>query len=1456
MSVSHRHSLAIVLIACLILGLVSPPRAGRAQAPVPAVPLPEATEIVEEPQQPTASAITSAITSTLPSPPQIIVGSTFSTDRAKNGQLIEARLVLRAVSELESPDANLTVTVTLPEGLEFVDGSSKLALHNPSQRQLTWRAISVMPETNFMDRYQLLVRAASTPINLAIHTEVNGGAVDCCAVMPANIMVRGDRRAPQSVNAMLDGRVRVAERVSVDFAPAAFKSNLAVGVTEFAPLLVTGTLPGLFFPFELEPDTEPGEVFGAPVTLTVDLEGLVPFEAAQAGMRPVLLYFRPEVITRTVVIDGDADVGGAERVITATIEGAQEIDSTYDVETKRLTAQLTHFSGYAISFSQPKPEPWKLSADGGEVSLFRGAATYAYPIILPAALDSQTPDISLHYSSAAADSGSDGSLPGLGLSTGKGWDLSIPRITRVVQRRWQLAPWKTGSEWWNNWSKCSFYVHDYWAYCYPYLETRYANDFTLTLGGQNHNLVPKFDVNAQAGGEYVTEDYQPLRIVRCNARYPCAGNDVVPGVDNTTGEYWQVWTPDGTRYVFGADTNSTNLVRAEALNANTDVACYNGAAVAHAAYAGTGGADNCAIPRIWFLKRVYAANRDSAASGRWSIEYSYAAGEDDIYGPGPQPCDACHAQDPWLRPASILYGPSLRSNGQAATKRYKVQFAYSWGPRLSSISTGVADANGNVTTWLRRYAIRVDQGWPGYPSASHVLYDIAEQTWNGSAWVTGLPLTGFTYTELPHNNGHKTLLKKVANGYGAEWEYAYAGDAGMNSYWVITATTRNGMGWESLHTYEYSPERCFSTDAYAGQCVNAAHVHWDQWPNTLIGFRQVTEKVRDASNATLSTAIHTYHYADLKLLGREHTTRVTGAAGAVLQATQTDYLVQNGPSYVPANSWFVAPSMVREYLAGDVGSSPYRRTDYAYNAAFGNVTAIYEHGLYGIAGDERSTHLVYSPNSASWIVNKVARENVYDAITEDTGGTALKSQSWLYYDGSSSNSTSPTKGFLTKIERGLGAQRVTQLAGYDAAGHLSSVTDGRGFVTTGGYDADGWFLLWLRNAANHLTQYVRYGVNDGACIASGLSGLLGSVKCAIDPNGASTAYGYDAYGRLTSVVRPYDSASIPTLRYQYSDAGQTSIAPPLKIETLQRETGGCANCTHSAIEFFDGLGRPVQSRIESGNGAQQRVVNTTYDPLGLVQHSYEPVFESASTVFVRPAGWDAQPRSTMSYDALGRPAVISHTNGTATRMSYSVESTGLTTVVTDALGRRSERVADGREQLTAVREFSGTAAYTTRYQYDVFGNLTRLIDAAGNQTTLTYDALGRKTVLNDPDLGTWSYAYDGNSNLVSQTDARGQVLRFDYDALNRMTRKWLNSSNATLATYAYDTGVYAIGRRTSMSNANDTTTWSYDARGRIITESRTIAGVGGPYQHQLRIRRRRPRREDPLPIRRVRHRNL
>lgn len=64
-----------------------------------------------------------------------------------------------------------------------------------------------------------------------------------------------------------------------------------------------------------------------------------------------------------------------------------------------------------------------------------------------------------------------------------------------------------------------------------------------------------------------------------------------------------------------------------------------------------------------------------------------------------------------------------------------------------------------------------------------------------------------------------------------------------------------------------------------------------------------------------------------------------------------------------------------------------------------------------------------------------------------------------------------------------------------------------------------------------------------------------------------------------------------------------------------------------------------------------------------------------------------------------------------------------------------------------------------------------MVDYYGNRTSITYDRLGRRTVLNDPDLGVQRYRYNAYGELVWSQDGNGHSTTFQYDALGRLTMR-------------------------------------------------------------------------------------
>ena len=248
---------------------------------------------------------------------------------------------------------------------------------------------------------------------------------------------------------------------------------------------------------------------------------------------------------------------------------------------------------------------------------------------------------------------------------------------------------------------------------------------------------------------------------------------------------------------------------------------------------------------------------------------------------------------------------------------------------------------------------------------------------------------------------------------------------------------------------------------------------------------------------------------------------------------------------------------------------------------------------------------------------------------------------------------------------------------------------------------------------------------------------------------------------------------------------------------------------------LDGLERTIKTWKE-GPGGSTITVDIEYNSSGHVYRKSLPYFE----------GTESPRWITYTYDPVGRVIQTTNPEGTTTTTSYDKGTTSFT----DANGHKKVEVKDVYGRLIKVEEYTGASGShslyaTTTYEYNAPGNLIKLTDDHGNQTTMAYDTLGRKLTMNDPDMGIWSYSYDANGNLTSQTDAKGQTVTFIYDYLNRVTMK--DYPVGTDTTYAYDEAFSTNpkGMLTTLTDSTGNTKYYYDELGRTVKTIKTVGST-------------------------------
>ena len=364
-------------------------------------------------------------------------------------------------------------------------------------------------------------------------------------------------------------------------------------------------------------------------------------------------------------------------------------------------------------------------------------------------------------------------------------------------------------------------------------------------------------------------------------------------------------------------------------------------------------------------------------------------------------------------------------------------------------------------------------------------------------------------------------------------------------------------------------------------------------------------------------------------------------------------------------------------------------------------------------------------------------------------------------------------------------------------------------TTTINYDTRGQFPQNSINAAGHTESYqFDAGFNVMTAITA--------------PHSRTTSRALDSLGRQKSESRPDGTTSQWVYEFCTGCGGNYSHY------ITQIESG-----VPTRTAYFDVLNRPYRTSVTGFSGQNWGGYSDfDYDSLGRVSAQYRP-YVGGSGVY---------PNVSFIYDLLNRVTQESRPDGGGTVFNYNRLTTTATHSGSNTVTQATQQIMNGIGQLVSVADALGTADQsTTTYSYDPFGNASSIRDNKGNIQALNYDVLGRRTGLQDPDLGTWQFVFNPIGELVSQTDAKNQTSVFKYDRIGRptqqtapdLTSNWIydtctngtgqlcevNASNQTKRLYNYDT----VGRLTQLRSFIDSTTASYDfdssydAFGRLAT---------------------------------------
>ena len=425
----------------------------------------------------------------------------------------------------------------------------------------------------------------------------------------------------------------------------------------------------------------------------------------------------------------------------------------------------------------------------------------------------------------------------------------------------------------------------------------------------------------------------------------------------------------------------------------------------------------------------------------------------------------------------------------------------------------------------------------------------------------------------------------------------------------------------------------------------------------------------------------------------------------------------------------------------------------------------------------------------------------------------------------------------------LSSETICQTASYDAAGNLTSQTDGKNLKTQFSYDDQSRITgVTLPGSTAASYAYSEYGEED----------VYQSTVTQTLANGAVSVETADADGNILSVRDQGTSGdtAIET-RYVYDAFGNV---------TEERHSDG-----GKIIYQYDAKGRVSEkTQYSAGGSAKWRTVYTYYSDDQLKEiYDYKVSGTSQSLYhYVRN-----------TYDGLKRLTAKAEINGSSVPSDLGPYTAGYSYDLKDRLTAVSYGSAAGSEvdgitytydgsRLKDVYVKVGSSSYLAKaYSYDSAGRVSSVKDyynfRAGDTAnyillTYAYDSFGRVIDMKYTKAGETieqhSYEYDKNSNIVSENNVNGEagldeVREYTYDDLGQLKTSAIKDRVTTTTTvegeadedgnpttviktevtesmklqtaYTYD----SVGNRTKKTENGTTTNYTYNGLNQLLTEN-------------------------------------
>jgi RHS repeat-associated protein len=466
-----------------------------------------------------------------------------------------------------------------------------------------------------------------------------------------------------------------------------------------------------------------------------------------------------------------------------------------------------------------------------------------------------------------------------------------------------------------------------------------------------------------------------------------------------------------------------------------------------------------------------------------------------------------------------------------------------------------------------------------------------------------------------------------------------------------------------------------------------------------------------------------------------------------------------------------------------------------------------------IAGSQVKTELTdYYDNQSLWVLGQTQRLVVNGQEVAESTFDAL-ARPWV----------------------GESYGKVMQTLTYNADGTVATVKDGNNNVTA----ASNW-----KRGVPQAIQHPPTPEAPAGAVESAVVNDNGWITSVTDENGYTTGYGYDAMGRLASIVYPTgDTTAWNTTTQVFQQVAVAEYGIPAGHWRQTVSTGDARKIT-----YFDALWRPLVTKELDATNATTETLTKRFQRF-MYDHEGRVTFASY------PGATDGLTTGTWKeYDALGRATSVSQDSelgALTTLTTYSGDSAGPYTRVTDPRGTQTVTryqmfdqptydvpvlmdLAQNKPERAAVditrdvfgkplsirkRNNANTVSLTRSYTYNTYQELCRSVEPETGATLMGYDGAGNLTWSASGLLASTACHTTGNTTAINDR----KVVRA-YDARNRVTSVSFPEDGLGNTTHTY----YPDGLPASIVANNGgsnivNTEYTYNRR-RLLTKERMLWG--------------------------------